>query len=119
MYQVTVDQEKRLIRMTVDGFTNPDQAAAFDAQLRTAVQKLKASGPSFDILADLRHGMILPQARSELIRNEMLWMAQQGLRKAAHIMASTLYKLQLKRVAPDNRFNYFTTEKEALDWLNE
>ncbi len=117
MHQMKVDQQSRLIHFKVTGFSDAEQSKTFDAALRASVRELRKTGPSFDVLADLRDGTILPQALTEIIGEQMLWVAEQGLRKSANILSSSLYALQLKRISPKQNFMYFTDEKEARDWL--
>jgi len=119
MHRITVDRRNRLIHFTITGFADAERSRAFDADLRACVRDLAGTGPSFDVLADLRDVSILPQALAELTGHQMLWVAKHGLRKAANILSSALYVLQLKRIARDPRFEYFTTEVEARKWLNE
>ena len=119
MHRIKVDRQNRLIHFTITGFADAERSRAFDADLRACVRDLAGTGPSFDVLADLRDASILPQALAELTGHQMSWVAQHGLRKAANILSSALYALQLKRIARDPRFEYFTTEEEARKWLSE
>lgn len=119
MYEFSVDHEKRRIAFRVSGFSNPTQAVAFDTDLRAHVRAFKDAGLLFDIFADLREAAILSKDYSQAISRQMGWVAEQGLRKAAHVVTSALYQLQLKRLAPDSRSRFFTDEREALDWLDD
>lgn len=118
MHQMNVDKRTRLIHFTVTGFVDAEGSKAFDAELRAGVRQLRKTGPSFDVLADLRDGTILPRALTELTGGQMLWLVEHGLRKSANILSSSLYTLQLKRISPNQNFKYFTEEQEARDWLN-
>lgn len=118
MYRFAVHQEKRRIEVRVSGFSDATQAAVFDAEMRGHVQSFTEKGSSFDLFVDLREALTLPQHYAEAIGRQMEWVAQRGLRKAAHVMASSIYTLQLKRIAPDQRFRFFTEEQKALAWLD-
>lgn len=119
MHQVKIDKQTRLIHFTVTGFVDVERSKAFDAELKAGVRELCKTGPSFDILADLRDGTILPRVLTELTSGQMLWLVKKGLRKSANILSSGLYALQLKRISPGQNFRFFTEEKEARDWLKE
>ena len=118
MYRFAVHQRKKRIEVRVSGFADATHAAAFDAEMRRHVQAFTETGLLFDVFVDLREALTLPQHYAEAIGRQMEWVAQQGLRKAAHVMASAIYTLQLKRIAPDQRFRFFTDEQEASAWLD-
>lgn len=118
MYRFLTDRGKKRIEVKVSGFSDATQAAVFDAEMRAHVLSFKKEGSPFDIFVDLREALTLPQHYAEAIGRQMEWVAQQGLRKAAHVMASAIYTLQLKRISPDQRFRFFTEEQEALAWLD-
>lgn len=119
MHHLVVDPHKRLVRFALIGFLDEAASEAFDADLRAAVRDLTASGPSFDILADLREHILMHQSEAGKSRERMKWLVDHGLRKSANIMTSALVKMQIERLASNPRFRYFATEEEALAWLAE
>lgn len=117
MYHLTINPEKRLIRIAVSGYSD---AAEFDrmiAEAQAAVRTLKASGNSFDMLSDVRDGHVIPTESASQSEQFMKWLAQNGIRKSALVVASAILKMQLDRMSADPRFGFFATEEAALEWL--
>ena len=79
--------------------------------------RLRASGPDFSVLADLRQTAVLPQSDTATVSEDLRWWVENGLQKSANLVASTLLKLQMERLAQHPAFRYFTSEQEALEWL--
>jgi len=119
MHEIVVESKNRLIRFCLVGLLERAEFEAFDASMRRHVRELTVKGGDFDVLADLRRTSVMPQTETQVASGQMKWLVEAGLRKAAHIMQSTLLVLQMKRLANDERFAYFTTEEDALHWLDK
>ena len=117
MHEVVVESRSRLIRFSVSGMLDKAEFESFDSSLRNHVRELSPDGGSFDILADLRGRLVVPQPQSELISAQMKWLVGAGLRRSANILASSLLAMQMRRIANDERSAYFTSEADALRWL--
>ena len=119
MYNVTIDVDpvKRLIRFAVTGYPAPNEVKLIQEKRRVKVRELRRSGTYFLMLGDLRQAGILPQDDAASVSSEMQWLVENGLRKSANIVASTLQQMQVNRMAGSPIFRCFTDEQEALDWL--
>jgi len=117
MYKLSVDPEKRLIRFELFGQADAEEIVRFQQDVRKRVLRLRASGPHFSVLADMRQTAVLPRSDTATVSEELRWWVENGLLKSAGLVASTLLKLQTERLAPHPAFRYFTSEQEALAWL--
>ena len=117
MYRITVDRLKRLVRFESIGYPEPGEVSRFDEDIRARVRELRASGPHFCLLADIRNIAVIGQNDTALVSEQMQWLVDNGLRKSATLVASTLQQMQVNRMAANPVFRCFTSEQEALDWL--
>lgn len=76
-----------------------------------------ASDEKINILADLRGALTQPKEVSQ--DNSYMAKLSPYVRKTAMIVASALYKLQLKRSANGPTLQYFDDVNTAREWLNE
>jgi hypothetical protein len=114
---VMIVPNERLIRLKLAAPKTESDVATFSLELRRAVQRLCETGTTFDVLADLRDIIVVPQTEIVQARDQLQWLANNGLRKAANIVGHTLTTMQIRRLATDSRFEYFSSEAEALAWL--
>jgi hypothetical protein len=119
MYQLSIVPQARLIRIHVSGFSDLAETTQLIEATREAAAKLNATGKGFKILADLREGHVLQSESTEMTEQLQHWLIDIGVRKVAHVTTSALFKMQLSRMAGDPRFRFFTSEEEALDWLEQ
>jgi len=119
MYRVTADPEKRLIRFDISGYSDAAESERMYEAVKEAVGKLNMAGSGFNVLADLREAHVIPSENMERTTRFTQWLLNNGLRKSANVTTSTLIKMQLTRMTRDPRFGFFTSEEEALEWLEK
>jgi hypothetical protein len=120
VFTLSVYPEKHLMRFSVDvSLPDGDALAAFHRDLLAEADRLHADGGTFDLIVDLRNAAVQSREGGEAIRTVMEGMRNRGLRRAAHLVASTLKKLQIERLALNDDFRAFTDEAAALAWLRE
>jgi hypothetical protein len=117
MYEIGVDRSLRLIRVRLAGLPAAVEVANYERELKQRVLDLTRDGREFKLLIDLRDSKVLAQQDTKQVQERMQWHVEHGLHKAALVITSMLLQMQTKRIAPDNRFNYFTSEEEAMAWL--
>lgn len=117
MYEIGVDRSLRLIRVRLSGVPAADEVANYERDLKQRVLDLTRDGKEFNLLIDLRESKLLAQQDTKQVQERMQWHVEHGLRKAALVITSMLLQMQTRRIAPDNRFNYFTSEEEAMAWV--
>jgi len=117
MYRIEKVSSQSLVIITFEGSYDFDQSQ-FEADVKDAVNFIKADQSSFDILADWSQITVMDQERASEGQALGAWFVAAGLRKAANVLTSITQRMQLKRVtAGDERFGYFGTRDEALGWL--
>ncbi len=117
MYKITADPASR--RLDVDfvgSYTDIDQAA-FAADLRAAVLKLRGGSGHFDLLCDFSQISVMPQDRTADAREQIEWCVANGLRRSANVVSSMISRMQLQRLSADDHFQNFASRAEALAWL--
>jgi hypothetical protein len=117
MHHITVVEGRRLVSFALSGFLDRTALESFELDLKRTVRELSAGGAHFDVLADLREMSVLAKTETDFSHRVMAWLGDNGLRKSASIVASTLIGLQTVRLADDERFRYFLSENDALAWL--
>lgn len=117
MYSITVDLERKLLFVIAKDLATPDDMERYDRDIRTQVRILRASVQDFDLLLDAREAFTLPQALTSTVQDGLRWLVDNGMRRAAFLVASTLMKMQLDRLANNPAIACFESEEEALAWL--
>ena len=94
-------------------------AADYERELKRHILDLTSDAGSFDLLVDLRESQVISQQNTRQVQDRMRWYVDHGLRRSAMIFTSMLLQMQTRRLAPDERFNYFTSVEEAMTWLQD
>jgi len=119
MYSIETDRIGRLVRFKATGFFDDTEADRFRAELTSVIADLTRTVGGFKILADLRETDVLPQTSVKSIQAQMQWTANKGVERSAVLVSSMLQQMQIKRIIPDDRFQCFTSEPDALRWLEQ
>jgi hypothetical protein len=117
MYRISVDRAKRLIRCESAGYPEAGEVIRFNEALKEAVRELRAIGPNFSMLADMRKADVIAQNDTSVISGQAQWLLKHGIHKAAILVVGALQQMQINRMAANPAFRCFTSEQEALDWL--
>lgn len=117
MFQVTVDATSHRIEVDFIGNYSDIDQSQFSRDLRAAVPKAKGAAHHFDLLVDFSRVPVMPQDRTSSAREEIEWCVANGLRRSANVMSSTIAKMQVERLAADDRFRTFTDRAAAIAWL--
>ncbi|RVT43488.1 hypothetical protein [Sphingobium algorifonticola] len=118
MVQVIINKAAHRVEIAFkDGYSKA-ALAGFDTQLRAAASLAKGHGSWFDILADFSDFGVMPQDTTDDGHARIAWCMANGLRRSANVTGSTIMKMQIERLAPDPRFQYFRTREQAAAWLD-
>jgi hypothetical protein len=117
VFELSSDYEKRVIFIKLAGFWNTEEMQRFEDAMRVEMRKFSSSNLQFDVLANLVD--FGPQSKevSEAHRLLMEYGKENGLRKSANIVSSTLAKMQFTRLAANETFQFFAAETAARAWL--
>lgn len=118
MYQISLDEERRVLRAELTGLWDLETLDSYASE-RTA--KLKSAGwrtGEFDDLVDLRKHHV--QAKEVAAKgDEYCLSAEPRPRKLALIVTSALSRMQVARIVDGTVEKLFDNEQAALDWLAE
>ena len=115
MHEVNIDQGRRLIRLTVSGFLQPEEITRLQNDMKAAANELRRTGAQFDVLADIREAQVLTPEGAEGISTIVKWLFDHGLRKNVNLVSSALLKMQVGRLTAHSA--HFDKEEDALRWL--
>ena len=117
MYDISVDRALRLVRVRIVGLLSPEVAAAYERDLKWQILNLGGSQKGYFLLIDLRESQVASKNDTGNLQKRMQWHVANGLCKSAYIVKSALHQIQIRRLSPDDHFNYFVSEEEAMSWL--
>ncbi len=119
MYTIQRDTSKSRLIVALNGTWDYD-GSMFWEDFQEAAHYAKCARAHFDVLFDHTLKPILPQHRTEKGTIMAVWCLENGLRKSANIVPSTIMRMQLQRITDRNaQFDYFKTREEAEAWLDE
>ena len=116
-YEIHIDRPHRLLRVSFSGLPDADTFEAYFRDVKRHISDLTGDGGWFDFLFDLRETQVLEQQSLPQLQARARWYVDHGLRRSAMIVTSALLRMQTQRVAVDDRFQHFTSEVEAMEWL--
>lgn len=104
----------------ISGFWSVEAIEEFIARIRLTAKPLRdADAGPIGVLGDFE-GFIPQQEQTvALIKEQLHWAQNLGLKGLAIVHASTLVKLQFRRLSEGSRVEYFTNRAEALRWLRK
>ena len=119
-YEIHVDVERRLVRLTLVGFWTRQTYERYDHALEKLAAQASAAGRSryeYRVLVDVRrHGLQSKEVAAEIERG-LTELADHGQRHAVLVSPSALHKAQARRITSRLVAGYFGDEEEALAWL--
>lgn len=117
MYSIVPNLAKHRVRVVFANDFEHEQDA-FNAELKSAIDQVRADDGHFDLLSDFTDAPVMSQERAKQGEEMVAWCLANGLRRSANVMGTVLQRLQIKRVsANDEKFAYFETCSEAENWL--
>lgn len=120
-YNIEIDPEAERIRLVFTGFWSESDAKRLASDLSTALLRMAAGGarPGHYLgLIDTRGLMILTPEMVARFRAFALGPGTLAQRVAV-LTGSTLHTMQMRRIGPAPRYQYFQSELDALVWLEE
>ena len=110
MYKINYDGVKNRIYVTVTGSLELSEIDNYNKEFRASVDRTK---PGFTLCVDNTNAALnTPEVNEKLLENRN-YSVSKGLRNAAMIVSSSIFKMQMKRVFSELG-NVFDT-KEAAD----
>ena len=113
-----VEPHRDLVRITLAGFFTPADVAAFVKARNAAYAQLTCSPGQHVTLTDVTEMKVQPQDAVAAF-SDMLAAPEHRSRRLAFVVASTLARSQMTRVAASRAARFFTDEAEAEAWLFE
>src|SRR5262249_38197179 len=117
---IDIEAENNLIVMRAWGFWDAPLAERFGAEMMRAFASF--NGRPWDILSDQRDYMPQIEEVQATIGKLMAAAPSMGMRRAANIASRTLDKMQIRRIARENRMeniSFFQTDDEGRAWIAE
>ncbi len=117
-YTITVDTSRKLVHVRVWGFWTTDIGKQYLEEFRQKSQPFWGSG--WYVLADIREFPAQKPDVSQSVQQTMLIAQQNGLVRAANLVASALSKMMIARLSAEQNlpaYSFFTDEQEAIRWL--
>ena len=102
MYQIEADRERALLRLKLNGMWDMATAKRFEAERRAMVVRQGWSRGDYRCIVDLRDYAVQP--RDVAARGE--------------IVGSMLRRMQVQRLVSRGDEQAFTTEQDAIRWLD-
>lgn len=118
LFSISTDFDAGLIRYKVTKLWDRETWHLYEEAVLAEMKKFHAAGRTVDVLGDVTEFPPQPQFLNDL-RAKMIFAARDlGMRKCAVIGANAIVKMQMDRLSM-NFYKFFTSEKEALDWLRQ
>ena len=119
MFQVEYDASANLLTLTVRGFWQPDDVAAFAASVGAKVQEVIAIRTDFDVIVESLDFPVQAIDVADLLINIMRGGMAQTSGHAAVVVGSHLNKAQAERTLVHPRVRVFLALADARRWLAE
>jgi hypothetical protein len=117
-FEVGYDMGKQRLDITIKRYLQPSEGQAMDEAVQAAARSACRRGSKFDMLVDM--AAAAPQTQSDIPRIQagLSQTEQFGLKYCAIVIASTLLRLQVKRIVSDDRYEFFESISAAKEWLD-
>lgn len=119
MFQVEYDARANLLTLTVKGFWQPDDVAAFAASVGAKVQEVIAIRTDFDVIVESLNFPVQAIDVADLLINIMRGGMAHTNGYAAIVVGSHLNKVQAERTLVHPRVRVFLAVADAKQWLAE
>ncbi|MEO9132811.1 MAG: hypothetical protein ABI240_16625 [Sphingomonas sp.] len=118
VFKISTDFPAGLVYYKLTKLWNKETYRAFHEAIVLEAGRFRNLGRSFCLIGDLTEFPPQPQELNDM-RAELVVVAQSmGMRKCAVIYSNPITKMQLGRLS-EQSYAFFTSEKDALAWLNE
>jgi len=117
-YTISVDPSRKLVHVRVWGFWTPDIGRQYLEEFRLKSQPFW--GSRWFVLADIREFPAQRPEVGEYVKGTMVLAQQNGIVRAANLVASALSKMHIARLSAEQglpEYSFFTDEQEAIRWL--
>jgi hypothetical protein len=119
MYSIIVDKVRRRLRLKLFGQWDISTVEAFERELELTLERQGWGRGDYDCLVDLREQGIQTQEVAERGGRVTAGGGARSPRYSAMIVDGALKRLQVGRVVTDYDKKFFTSEEEAVSWLDE
>jgi hypothetical protein len=116
MITVTADKTRKLITLTMTGFTTPEEATSGSAQVQITAATNGWRTGEFFLIVDQLEGLVQSQSAMEAFQAGIA-AASLRARKIAVLSTSSLARLQSKRIAGGEVAAMFENRSDAEEWL--
>ncbi len=115
-FSIVVDAPRDLLRITLAGFFTPGDVARFHQARIAAHRQLRCPANAHVTIVDIREMKIQPQDSVGAFHDLLADPEFHG-RRIAMVVAASLARSQIKRVAAARGAEYFDTIDQAEAWL--
>jgi len=119
-FEITFDEERSIVRLRFWGFWDLEIGRAMVKEFKKYAQRASAQETPWYALGDITQ--FPPQMKDiqQCLSEVMRFAREQGVRRTARVVASTITDMQIKRLAnaagiPEHTF--FHSEEAAIHWL--
>ena len=117
-FEISLDSARPMIRYRTIGFWDEDIYARFHQAMVGEMRKFHARGAPFNLLGDLTGFPPQPQTLNDARERLVNEARALGLRKCGVVTPNSIVKMQLSRLS-NQFYKFFTSEAEALAWIEE
>lgn len=116
IYSITLVPERFLVRVTMSGFYEPDEALAFGQDIVRAQTRLECAPNDHLTLCDIRDMAIQSQSAVEAFMR-VVGSDRIRSRKLAFVVARSLARMQARRLTTRPNVEFFEDVTDAEAWL--
>lgn len=114
MYKVNYDNLKNRIYVTVTGSLELSEIGSYTKDYKAVVDRTK---PGFTVCVDNTNASLNTPEVNEKLMDTRNYSVQKGLKNAAMVVSSSIFKMQMKRIF-NELGNVFSTKEEADKFLD-
>lgn len=115
MFEFQYLADRRILVATTRGFWTEETARDYMAALAREMAAVRRASPRFGMLSDARDFPVQTEAVMKILAAQSS--ANDGVRKLAILVSSTLNTMQAQRSFQSDRIKVFKDKDEALAWL--
>ena len=116
MFEFEYLADRRVLVATTRSFWREETAREYMDALAREMAKVRRTSPRFAMLGDAREFPVQTEAVMQILATQSS--ANEGVRKLAIVVSSTLNTMQAQRSFQSDRIRVFKDMNDALTWLN-
>jgi hypothetical protein len=120
-YEIALDKARNILKMRLWGLWDASLIQQFEQEVQKKILEMSQHAPQgWFTLVDVSQFPPQLADTQTMTREVMNFEVVHGMKKAATLMAQTMTKMQIQRLAKEEGFDpgsFFQSEAEAIGWL--